>query len=92
MANPRQENILFHIANSKASKQIVATSCGASRFESEHFENISEFDIELVMLCLPRIFLSNALGKKRIMKKIQIMKISCGHQKHTRAGDGKQLP
>ena len=27
MANPRQENILFNIANSKASKQIVATSC-----------------------------------------------------------------
>ena len=42
MANPRQENILFNIANSKSSKQIVATSCGASRFESEHFENISE--------------------------------------------------
>ena len=41
MANPRQENILFNIANSKASKQIVATSCGASRFEPEHFENIS---------------------------------------------------
>ena len=41
MANPWQENILFNIANSKASKQIVATSCGASRFESEHFENIS---------------------------------------------------
>ena len=43
------------------------------------------------MLCLPRIFLSNALGKKKNNeKKIQIMKISRGHQKHTRAGDGKQ--
>ena len=46
MANPRQESILFNIANLKASKQIVATSRGASRFESEHSENISEFDIE----------------------------------------------
>ena len=40
MANPQRENILFNIANSKASKQIVAISCGASRFESEHSENI----------------------------------------------------
>ena len=47
MANPRHENILFNIANSKASlKQIVATSCGMSCFESERSENISQFDIE----------------------------------------------
>ena len=46
MANPRQENILFNIANSKASKQIVATSCGAPHFESKHSENISEFGIQ----------------------------------------------
>ena len=42
------------------------------------------------MLCLPKIFLSNALGKKRNNEKIQIIKISRGYQKQTRAGDGKQ--
>ena len=40
MANPRQENILFNIADSEASKQIVAISFDASRFESEHSEYV----------------------------------------------------
>ena len=56
MANPRQENILFNIANSKASKQIVATSCGVSRFESEHFENISNLILNKLCHVYPEYF------------------------------------
>ena len=37
----------------------------------------------------PKYFL---LIKKEIMKKSQIMKILCGYQKQTRAGDGKLKP
>ena len=56
MANPRQENILFNIANSKASKQIVATSCGGSRFESKHFENISNLILNKLCRVYPEYF------------------------------------